>query len=92
MSESVRRQGAIGPGRIGEVVDFQDADDNRVATTGDLSLTPEEVNSVFITLREHGIDATTLHSHMDDSREPKIRRSRDAPWQRSGVFSIYDSG
>ena len=73
MSESVRRQGAIGPGRTGEVVDFQDAGDNRVATTDDLSLTPEEVNSVLITLREHGIDATTLHSHMvDDSREPKI--------------------
>ena len=93
MSESARRQGAIGPGRTGEVVDFQDAGDKRVETTGDFSLTPEEVNSVLITLREHGIDATTLHSHMlDDSREPKIRRSRDAPWQRSGVFSIYDSG
>ena len=83
MSESARRQGAIGPGRTGEVVDFQDAGDKRVETTGDFSLTPEEVNSVLITLREHGIDATTLHSHMlDDSREPKIRRSRDAPWQR----------
>ena len=93
MSESVRRQGAIGPGRIGEVVDFQDAGHNHVATTGDFSLIPEEVSSVSITLRDHGIDATTLHSHMlDDSREPKIRRSRDAPWQRSGVFSIYDSG
>ena len=74
-------------------MDFQDAGDKRVETTGDFSLTPEEVNSVLITLREHGIDATTLHSHMlDHSREPKIRRSRDAPWQRSGVFSIYDSG
>ena len=63
MSESARRQGAIGPGRTGEVVDFQDAGDKRVETTGDFSLTPEEVNSVLITLREHGIDATTLHSH-----------------------------
>ena len=93
MSESVRRQGAIGPGRTGEVVDFQDAGDKRVETTGDFSLTPEEVNSVLITLRAHGIDATTLRLHMlDDSREPKIRRSPDAPWQRSGVFSRCNSG
>jgi len=45
-------------------VDFQDAGDNRVETTGDFSLTPEEVNSVLITLRERGIDATTLHSQI----------------------------
>jgi hypothetical protein len=52
----------------GEVVNFQDAGNNRVATTGDFSLTAEEVNSVLITLREHGIDVTALHSHMlDDS-------------------------
>jgi len=49
VSESARRQGAIGPGRTGEVVDFQDAGDKRVETTGDFSLTPEEVNSVLIT-------------------------------------------
>ncbi len=50
----------------GEVVNFQDTGNHRVATTGDFSLTAEEVNPVLITLREHGIDVTALHSHMLD--------------------------
>ncbi len=50
----------------GEVLNFQDAGNNRVATTGDFSLTTEEVNPVLIILRGHGIDVTALHSHMLD--------------------------
>jgi hypothetical protein len=50
----------------GEALNFQDAGNNRVATTGDFSLTAEEVNPVLIILREHGIDVTALHSHMLD--------------------------
>ena len=73
-------------------MDFQDAGDKRVATTDDLSLTPEEVNSVLITLRDHGIDATTLRLHMlDDSREPKYGVHPMPLGCVQGVFSTWDS-
>ena len=53
---------------IAEALNFQDAGNNRIATTGDFSLTTDEVNPVLIILRDHGIDVTALHSHMlDDS-------------------------
>ncbi len=51
---------------IVEGMSFQDAGNNRVATTGDFAVTGDEVNPVLILLRYHGIEVTALHSHMLD--------------------------
>ncbi len=51
-----------------EVMNFQDAGNKRVATTGDFSLTADEVNPVTRALRDHNIEVEALHMHMlDDS-------------------------
>ena len=51
-----------------ESMNFQDAGGKRIATTGDFSLTAEEVTPVIRALRNHGIEVEALHMHMlDDS-------------------------
>jgi len=45
-------------------INFQEAGEGKVATTGDFVLTAEEVNPVISALEEHDIQVTALHSHM----------------------------
>jgi uncharacterized protein DUF1259 len=49
---------------VAEAVNFQEAGTGKVATTGDLVLTAEEVNPAISALEEHDIQVTALHSHM----------------------------
>ena len=51
-----------------QAMNFQDAGNGRIATTGDFALTADEVPTVIRALREHGVDVEALHMHMlDDS-------------------------
>jgi len=49
-----------------EAMNFQDAGNGKVATTGDFSLTADEVAPALRALRDHDIDVEALHSHMLD--------------------------
>jgi len=49
---------------VAEAINFQAADSEQVATTGDFVLTASEVNPVLSELRSHHITVTALHSHM----------------------------
>jgi len=49
-----------------ESMNFQDAGGQRIATTGDFSLTADEVTPVIRALRSHGIEVEALHMHMLD--------------------------
>ena len=49
---------------VAEAINFQAADSEQVATTGDFVLTASEVNPVLSELRAHHITVTALHSHM----------------------------
>src|SRR5207302_9734657 len=49
-------------------MNFQDAGNGKIATTGDFSLTADEVGPVIRALRDHAIEVEALHMHMlDDS-------------------------
>jgi len=51
-----------------QAMNFQDAGNGKIATTGDFSLTADEVAPVIRALRDHDIDVEALHMHMlDDS-------------------------
>lgn len=52
------------PEGVAESINFQDAGEARVATTGDFVMTAEEVNPVISALEEHHIAVMALHSHM----------------------------
>ena len=45
-------------------MNFQDAGEGRVASTGDFVLTADEINPVITSLATHGIQVTALHNHM----------------------------
>ena len=45
-------------------INFQTADGNRLATTGDFVLTSDQVNPVRTALVSHGIEVTALHQHL----------------------------
>jgi hypothetical protein len=49
-----------------EAMNFQDAGNNKIATTGDFSLTADEVTPVIRALRDHSIEVEALHMHMLD--------------------------
>ena len=49
---------------VAESINFQEAGNGKVATTGDFVLTASEVNPVIGELRSHQIFVTALHSHM----------------------------
>jgi hypothetical protein len=49
---------------VAEAINFQAADAENVATTGDFVLTADEVNPVISELEAHHILVTALHSHM----------------------------
>lgn len=49
---------------VAESINFQEAGNSKVATTGDFVLTAGEVNPVISALEAHHILVTALHSHM----------------------------
>jgi Domain of Unknown Function (DUF1259) len=56
---------------VAEAINFQEAGQGNVATTGDFVLTGQEVNPVISALEEHNIQITALHNHMLDE-QPRI--------------------
>jgi Domain of Unknown Function (DUF1259) len=56
---------------VAESINFQDAGQGNVATTGDFVLIAQEVNPVASALQEHGIQVTALHNHMLDE-QPRL--------------------
>jgi hypothetical protein len=56
---------------LGTVINFQPTGSGRAAITGDFVMTAREVNPVIRALRENGIEATALHSHMLDE-QPRL--------------------
>ena len=58
--------GVVIPPALGSAqgMNFQDAGNRRVATTGDFALTSDEVGPVIKALREHRISVEALHMHM----------------------------
>jgi len=49
-----------------QTMNFQDAGNGKIATTGDFSLTADEVAPVVRVLRDHNVDVEALHMHMLD--------------------------
>jgi hypothetical protein len=56
---------------VAESINFQDAGDGRVATTGDFVLIADEVNPVISALEEQHIAVTALHNHLL-TEQPRI--------------------
>jgi hypothetical protein len=56
---------------LGTALNFQPTGGGKAAITGDFVLIASEVNPVIRTLRENGIEVTSLHSHML-SEEPRL--------------------
>ena len=56
---------------VAQAVNFQAADGENIATTGDFVLIASEVSPVISELRSHGIAVTALHSHML-TEEPRL--------------------
>lgn len=72
-ADEVKMNGTAIPPAAGvaEAINFQAADAQNVATTGDFVLTAAEVGPVISELRGHGITVTALHSHML-TEEPRL--------------------
>lgn len=64
--ESILENGMEVPAFMGmaTTINFQRADNQKMATTGDFVLLPSEVNPVVQALVEHGIAVTAVHNHM----------------------------
>jgi hypothetical protein len=56
---------------LGTAINFQPVGDGRAAITGDFVLLGPEVNPVIRSLTAHGIEVTSLHSHML-TEEPRL--------------------
>jgi hypothetical protein len=56
---------------LGTALNFQPTGGGKAAITGDFVLIASEVNPVIRTLRENGIEVTSLHSHMLNE-EPRL--------------------
>ncbi|MDE3135026.1 MAG: DUF1259 domain-containing protein [Acidobacteriota bacterium] len=56
---------------VAESINFQEASNGGVASTGDFVLTAAEVNPVISVLEEHHITVTALHTHML-TEEPRL--------------------
>jgi len=61
----------VGPLGVAIGINFQPTGGGKAAITGDFVLTADEVNSVIMALRTHGIEVTALHSHMLDE-QPRL--------------------
>jgi hypothetical protein len=49
---------------VATAINFQTANGDRLATTGDFVLTSDQVNPVRTALITHGIEVTALHQHL----------------------------
>ena len=49
---------------LGTAINFQPTGGGKAAITGDFVMLASEVNSVIRSLREHGIEVTSLHNHL----------------------------
>jgi hypothetical protein len=56
---------------LGTALNFQPTGGGKAAITGDFVLVASEVNAVIRTLRDNGIEVTSLHSHMLNE-EPRL--------------------
>jgi hypothetical protein len=56
---------------LGTAINFQPTTGNKAAITGDFVLTASEVNPVIRTLRDGGIEVTSLHNHLLND-EPRL--------------------
>ena len=72
-SETIREAGHVVPVSMGiaTLINFQSTGDGKAAITGDFVLLANEVNPVIRALRDHGINVTSLHSHMLDE-QPRL--------------------
>lgn len=72
-AEIIRDAGEEIPPNMGlaTAINFQPTGSGRAAITGDFVLTAREVNPVIKTLREHGIEVTSLHNHLLQD-EPRL--------------------
>jgi hypothetical protein len=72
-SETIRDAGYLVPVSMGiaTAINFQPTGGGKAAITGDFVLRASEVNPVIRALRDHGINVTSLHSHMLDE-EPRL--------------------
>lgn len=72
-AEPVIDDGMEIPASMGSAIgiNFEDAGEGKVAATGDLVLSADEVNPVILALRSNGIEVTALHNHMLDD-EPRM--------------------
>ena len=72
-SEAIREDGRVVPVSMGiaTAINFQPTDGGKAAITGDFVLRGSEVNPVIRALRAHGIQVTSLHSHLLDET-PRI--------------------
>ncbi len=65
-AETIRDGGMEVPASMGlaTAINFQPTGSGRAAITGDFVMVASEVNPVIRALREHGIEATSLHNHL----------------------------
>lgn len=72
-SETIRDGGMEVPSSmgLGTALNFQPTGGGKAAITGDFVLIASEVNPVIRTLREHGIEVTSLHGHLL-TEEPRL--------------------
>ena len=56
---------------VAHALNFQPTGGGKAAITGDFVLIASEVNPLIRTLREHGIEVTSLHNHMLND-EPRL--------------------
>ena len=72
-TESIHESGHVIPVSLGiaTAINFQPTGDGKAAITGDFVLRGNEVNPVIRALRDHGIQVTSLHSHLLDE-DPRI--------------------
>jgi hypothetical protein len=56
---------------LSTAINFQPTGKGKAAITGDFVMVASEVNSVIRTLRENGIEAVSLHSHLL-AEEPRL--------------------
>jgi hypothetical protein len=72
-AETIRDRGQEIPASmgLGTAINFQPTGGGQAAITGDFVMVAGEVNVVIRTLREHGIEVTSLHNHLL-TEEPRL--------------------
>ncbi|HVZ48404.1 MAG TPA: DUF1259 domain-containing protein [Gemmatimonadaceae bacterium] len=72
-AETIRDGGMVVPAvmGLGTAINFQPVGGGKAIITGDFVMTGAEVNAVIRALRDHGIEAVSLHNHML-AEEPRL--------------------